>query len=71
MQATIQLDDTLFQEAAHYAHAQNPSEVIAQALRMFIRQHKKHDLRELRGKVKLAPDYDYKALRTGGNTPCT
>lgn len=63
MQATIQLDDRLFQDAARYAGVRSPDEVITQALRLFVRQHQKHDLRELRGKVKLAPDYDYKALR--------
>ena len=51
MQATIELDDALFQEAAQYAHVQNPNEVITYVLQMFIQQQK-HDIRELRGKIR-------------------
>jgi Arc/MetJ family transcription regulator len=66
MQTTIELDDELFQQAAHYAHVQNPSELITYALQVLIQQQQqKHDIRELRGKIKLNPDYDYKALRSG------
>jgi len=67
MQATIQLDDKLFQEAARYANTQNPNQVITYALQKLVQQQKKHDIRELRGKIKLDPEYDYKAMRTNGD----
>lgn len=38
--------------------------VIDLALREFIHNHKRKDLRELQGKVKSAADYGYKNLRT-------
>jgi hypothetical protein len=34
-------------------------------LREFVENHKRKDIRELRGKGLIRPDYDYKALREG------
>jgi hypothetical protein len=40
MQTNLILDDQLFQEAACYAHTDNPGELIQLALREFIRSHR-------------------------------
>ncbi len=40
--------------------------VVHQALRAFVAQRKRLDLRDLEGADLLDPDYDYKALRAAG-----
>jgi hypothetical protein len=69
MQATLNIDDKLFEEAAKIAATENQSQLIEIALSEFIKNHQqaqKRDVRDLVGKVEIAPDYDYKKLRTGG-----
>jgi hypothetical protein len=68
MQTTLTIDDQLFAEAANLVAVQNPDLLIEMALTEFIKNHqavKKRDIRELVGKVEIAPDYDYKKLRVG------
>jgi hypothetical protein len=68
MQATINIDDKLFEEAAKFAETENQSQLVEIALSEFIKNHQqaqKRDVRDLVGKVEIAPDYDYKKLRTG------
>jgi hypothetical protein len=64
MQTTLTIDDQLFAEAANLVAVQNPDLLIEMALTEFIKNHqaKKRDIRELVGKVEIAPDYDYKKL---------
>ena len=64
MRTNIMLDDKLVQEAFRYASVTTKRELINVALREFVQNHRRRDIRELRGKVKVDPDYDYKALRT-------
>ena len=68
MQTTLNIDDKLFEEAAKFAATENQSQLIEMALSEFIKNHQqaqKRDVRDLIGKVEIAPDYDYKKLRTG------
>jgi len=68
MQGTLNSDDKLFEEAAKLAPTDNQSQLIEIALSEFIKNHQqaiKRDVRDLVGKVEIAPDYDYKKLRTG------
>jgi hypothetical protein len=67
MQTVLTINDQLYQEAANLLAVQNPSQLIEIALTELIKNHptKKRDVRELVGKVKIAPDYDYKKLRCG------
>jgi len=68
MQTTLNIDDKLFEEAAKLAATDNQSQLIEIALGEFINNHRqiqKRDVRDLVGKVEIAPDYDYKKLRTG------
>lgn len=65
MRTNILLDDKLVEEAFHYCDAKTKRELIQLALEEFVRNHKRRDLRELKGKVKFDEDYDYKAARKG------
>ena len=55
MQTTINIDDSLLEQAAKLANIDNQSQVIELALSEFIHHHrqfpKKHDIRDLVGKV--------------------
>jgi hypothetical protein len=66
MQATLNIDDKLFEEAAKFAVTENQSQLIEIALSEFIKNHRqaqKRDVRDLVGKVEIAPDSDYTKLR--------
>jgi Arc/MetJ family transcription regulator len=67
MRTNIVLDDDLMKEAFKYATVSTKRELVDLALREFVVQHRRRDLRELRNsKQKLIrDDYDYKALRNG------
>jgi Arc/MetJ family transcription regulator len=64
MRTNIVLDDKLIQEAFRYVSVTTKRELIDLALREFVHNHERKDVRNLRGKVKLREDYDYKTLRT-------
>ena len=67
MQAKLNIDDKLYEEAAKLAATDNQSQLIEIALSEFIKNHQqaqKRDVRDLVGKVSIDPDYDYKKMRT-------
>jgi Arc/MetJ family transcription regulator len=64
MRTNIVLNDELVQEAFRYASVATKRELIDLALREFVHNHQRRDLRELKGKVTLREDYDHKTLRT-------
>ena len=57
MPTNIVLDDELVEEAFRHSDAKTKRELVD--------NHKRKDIRELRGKGLIRPDYDYKALREG------
>lgn len=65
MRTNIVIDDKLIKEAFKYSSAKTKKDLIAEALKMFIEEHKRKDLRELRGKILFRENYDYKKLRRG------
>jgi Arc/MetJ family transcription regulator len=65
MRTNIVLDDELVREAFECSNAKTKRELVDQALREFVANHRRKDVRELRGKGLIRPDYDYKALREG------
>jgi len=67
MRTNIVLDEKLVQEAFRYAYVSTKRELIDLALREFVQAHRRRDVRELRGKVKISEDYDYKSLRADRN----
>ena len=65
MRTNIVLNDKLVKEAFRYSDAKTKRELIHLALEEFVRNHKKRDLRELKGQIHFEEDYDYKAARKG------
>jgi Arc/MetJ family transcription regulator len=63
MRTTIELDQTLVDEAMRYASVNSPRELVDLALREFVAARRRRDVSELFGKVQIDPDYDHKALR--------
>lgn len=63
MRTNIVIDDALIEEAMALTKLKTKREIVHKALEEYVRVLKKRDLRELRGKIRLAPGYDYKKLR--------
>jgi Arc/MetJ family transcription regulator len=64
MRTNIVLDDELLAEAARLSGIKTKKELVHEALRVFIATKKRKSLLDLRGKIELAPGYDYIKLRT-------
>ncbi|HSW71118.1 MAG TPA: type II toxin-antitoxin system VapB family antitoxin [Gammaproteobacteria bacterium] len=63
MRTNIVLDNHLVQEAFRYAKVETKRELVELALREFVENHKRRNVLDLRGKIKIRKDYDYKQLR--------
>jgi len=63
MRTNIVLDDELVKEAFKYSQARTKKELIHEALREFVENRRRKDLRQLKGKIGFREDYDYKGLR--------
>jgi Arc/MetJ family transcription regulator len=64
MRTNIDLDDSLIEEAFRYAKVSTKKDLVHLALREFVANRRRLDVRELRGSGGIRPDYDYKRLRT-------
>lgn len=64
MRTNIMLDEKLLKEAFRYTNVATKRELIDLALREFVANHRRKDIRNLRGKVKIDQKYDYKAMRS-------
>ena len=64
MRTNIVLNDELVSEAQALSHIKTKRELIDVALREFVENRKRMDLRELRGVNELREDYDYKRTRS-------
>jgi Arc/MetJ family transcription regulator len=58
------IDDRLIDEALRLSKIKTKKEVIQKALEEFVRNRKRLDLKQLKGKIKFVEGYDYKKLRT-------
>ncbi len=58
------IDDALMKEALTLSGMKTKRDIVNKALEEFIRNLKKRDLREIRGKVRFAAGYDYKKMRS-------
>ena len=67
MRTNIVLNDELVAEAFKCSDATTKRELVNQALKDFIAHHKRKNMLELVGKVNIAEEYDYKALRQTEN----
>ena len=68
MRTNIVIDDQLIERAFTYAQVSTKRELIDLALREFVENHQRRDIRDLKNRIHLREDYDYKALRTQDNT---
>ena len=65
MRTNIVLNDKLISEAKKYSSAKTKKEIVEIALSEFVENHKRKDLRDLKGLIKFKKDYDYKKMRNG------
>ncbi|MDR1308528.1 MAG: type II toxin-antitoxin system VapB family antitoxin, partial [Deltaproteobacteria bacterium] len=65
MRTDIIIDDEIMRDAMEISGIRTKKGVVEQVMREFIARHARKDLSELRGKVRFADDYDYKANRKG------
>ncbi|MFQ5788742.1 MAG: type II toxin-antitoxin system VapB family antitoxin [Thermodesulfobacteriota bacterium] len=65
MRTNVVLDDDLVKKAFKYSKAKTKKDLIHEALIELIAVRQKLDLRDLRGKIAFAEDYDYKKMREG------
>ena len=64
MRTNVVIDDKLIQEALRLSKLKTKKELIHKALEEFIRNRKRLDLREVKGKIRFDEGYDYKKMRT-------
>jgi Arc/MetJ family transcription regulator len=62
----IVLDEDLIAEATRLTGIPTRRALVHEALRVLIEQKRRRPLSELRGKIRFAPGYDYKAARAAG-----
>lgn len=65
MRTNIVIDDTTMTRAMKVSGLRTKREVVQQAMVEFIENRSRKSLAALKGKVRFAEGYDYKALREG------
>ena len=64
MRTNVVLNDELVDEAFKYSQSiSTKRELIETALKEYVNNRKRKNLRELRGKIQLSDNYDYKSMR--------
>ncbi|MEN3185332.1 MAG: type II toxin-antitoxin system VapB family antitoxin [Atribacterota bacterium] len=63
MRTNIVIDDELLKEAMELARVKTKKEAVAVALQEFVRNRRRKNLGELKGKIQFAEEYDYKSMR--------
>jgi Arc/MetJ family transcription regulator len=63
MRTNIELNDTLIEEAMKYTSLKTKKDIVNEALKEFVANHKRLSMMDLKGKIEFADGYDYKALR--------
>lgn len=65
MRTNIVLDEKLVKEALELSASTTKKDLIHEALQLYIQFKKRKDIRDLKGKIRFADDYDYKRSRVG------
>ncbi len=65
LRTNIVLDADLVDEATRLTGIGTRRALVHEALRVLVENKRRQPLAQLRGKIKLAPGYDYKAARAG------
>ncbi|MEP7009509.1 MAG: type II toxin-antitoxin system VapB family antitoxin [Acidobacteriota bacterium] len=64
MRTSIHIDDDLLAEAARLSGIKTKKDLVHEALRVFVASKKRKSLLDLKGRIRFAPGYDHKALRS-------
>jgi Arc/MetJ family transcription regulator len=64
MRTNIMIDEALMKEAMTLSGLKTKRDIVHKALEDFVRNLKKRDFREIRGRVSFAAGYDHKKLRS-------
>ena len=65
MRTNIILNDDLVEEALKYStDISSKRELVEVALKEYVENRKRKNIKDLKGKIKFADDYDYKSMRT-------
>ncbi len=64
MRTNIVLDDNLVKEAMRLSGISTKKEVVNEALKEYVSNRSRLDIRDLRGKINLYDGYDYRKHRT-------
>ena len=65
MRTNIVIDEALMKEAFKFTTVTTKRDLVDLALREFIENHKRKDIRKIKGKIKIDENYDHKKLRAG------
>jgi len=64
MRTNIVLNDELVDEAFRYSsNISSKRELVEIALKEYVENRKRKNLKDIRGKIKFADNYDYKSMR--------
>jgi Arc/MetJ family transcription regulator len=63
MQITLNLDESLINEALQLTSLTTQEELIKLALQELVRSRRKKNLLDLAGQIQFVPDFDHKVLR--------
>lgn len=64
MTVNVVFDDALYSQAVAVAEKDtSEKEILTIALQEFISKRKKLDIRDIKGKIEFAENYDYKSMR--------
>jgi len=63
VRTNIVIDDALIKEAMKLSNLKTKKEVVNLALKEFVQNRKRKNLKDLKGKIEFAEDYDYKNMR--------
>jgi Arc/MetJ family transcription regulator len=64
MRTNIILNDELVDEAFKYSsNIGTKKELVETALKEYVENRKRRNLKDIKGKIKFADDYDYKSMR--------
>lgn len=63
MQITLDLDESLLNEALQLTNTTTEAELVNLALKELVRSRRKKNLLDLAGQIQFTEDFDHKALR--------
>ena len=63
MRTNIVLDDELVKQAFKVTHLRTKKALITIALKEFLQNHSRKNIRDLQGKIRFYKGYDHKSLR--------